>query len=53
LKISDFGVSVWFDENGNTKKKPHYIAKDVYGTDEDDTLTFKFDLRLLIAYFHI
>ena len=50
VKISDFGVSVWFDENGNTKKKPFYIGKDVYSVkaDNEDDLNFNFDLRLSI-----
>ena len=50
LKISDFGVSVWFDEDGNTKKKPFYIGgKDIYSvkTGSEDDMKFEFDLRLL------
>jgi serine/threonine protein kinase len=49
----DFGVSVWFDENGKMKKKPFYVAnKDVYMVEKSgEDLKFEFDLRLNFIYY--
>ena len=49
IKISDFGVSVWFEKNGNMKKKPFYQhGKDVYQINEEgDDLKFRFDIRFV------
>jgi len=54
VRISDFGVSVWFSVNGQIKKKPHYIGegKDMYlladEENEETTYHFKYDIRLKI-----
>src|SRR5690349_20845578 len=47
VKISDFGVSVWLDEEGKAKEKPLYVnEKEIYDIPEKDTMEFAFDLRL-------
>ena len=52
LTVADFGVSVWFDENGSMRKKAFYIGgKDMYSflsnveEDQQFTYTVQFDLR--------
>ena len=48
IKISDFGISVWFNETGEIKKKPVYVGgKMQYDLANDtDTLQYQYDIRL-------
>jgi len=49
--MSDFGISIWRDNEGQIKKKPLYTgSKSAYELENlDDSFQFSFDIRYLIA----